>query len=94
VIDFTNGSNGVHIHLDGANHTPTSIRNFINYPDVLVIPKLLKLIAETNVFSAYHSKNFGITFLLFQAVQLAHHLIVILPNWLFSQNRIAFGIGF
>jgi hypothetical protein len=27
---FTNGSNGIHIHIDGANHTPQSIRNFIN----------------------------------------------------------------
>lgn len=27
---FTNSSCGIHIHLDGANHTPRSIRNFIN----------------------------------------------------------------
>ena len=27
---FTNNSCGIHIHLDGASHTPTSIRNFIN----------------------------------------------------------------
>ena len=27
---FTNGSCGIHIHLDGENHTPRSIRNFIN----------------------------------------------------------------
>jgi len=27
---FTNGSCGIHIHLDGASHTPRSIRNFMN----------------------------------------------------------------
>ena len=27
---FTNGSCGIHLHLDGANHTPRSIRNFVN----------------------------------------------------------------
>ncbi len=27
---FTNSSCGIHIHLDGAAHTPRSIRNFIN----------------------------------------------------------------
>ena len=27
---FTNGSCGIHVHLDGADHTPRSIRNFIN----------------------------------------------------------------
>ena len=27
---FANSSAGIHIHLDGANHTPKSIRNFIN----------------------------------------------------------------
>ena len=27
---FANPSCGIHIHLDGANHTPRSIRNFIN----------------------------------------------------------------
>ena len=27
---FANKSCGIHIHLDGANHTPRSIRNFIN----------------------------------------------------------------
>ncbi len=27
---FTNTSCGIHIHLDGANHTPRSIRNFVN----------------------------------------------------------------
>ena len=27
---FTNSSTGIHIHLDGAAHTPRSIRNFIN----------------------------------------------------------------
>lgn len=27
---FTNGSCGIHIHLDGARHTPRSIRNFMN----------------------------------------------------------------
>lgn len=27
---FPNNSCGIHIHLDGANHTPKSIRNFIN----------------------------------------------------------------
>ena len=27
---FTNKSCGIHIHLDGADHTPRSIRNFIN----------------------------------------------------------------
>ena len=27
---FTNKSCGIHIHLDGANHTPRSIRNFVN----------------------------------------------------------------
>lgn len=27
---FTNDSCGIHVHLDGANHTPRSIRNFIN----------------------------------------------------------------
>ena len=27
---FANGSCGIHIHLDGAEHTPRSIRNFIN----------------------------------------------------------------
>lgn len=27
---FPNSSCGIHIHLDGSNHTPTSIRNFIN----------------------------------------------------------------
>jgi len=27
---FTNGSAGVHIHLNGTNHTPRSIRNFMN----------------------------------------------------------------
>ncbi|MHB1453934.1 MAG: amidoligase family protein [Saccharofermentanales bacterium] len=27
---FTNSSAGIHIHLDGAAHTPKSIRNFIN----------------------------------------------------------------
>ncbi len=27
---FTNTSCGIHIHLDGADHTPKSIRNFIN----------------------------------------------------------------
>lgn len=27
---FTNSSCGIHIHLDGANHTPRSIRNFVN----------------------------------------------------------------
>lgn len=27
---FTNDSCGIHIHLDGANHTPKSIRNFVN----------------------------------------------------------------
>ena len=27
---FTNNSCGIHIHLDGANHTPRSLRNFIN----------------------------------------------------------------
>lgn len=27
---FTNSSCGIHIHLDGANHSPRSIRNFIN----------------------------------------------------------------
>ena len=27
---FTNATCGIHIHLDGSNHTPTSIRNFVN----------------------------------------------------------------
>jgi hypothetical protein len=27
---FTNKSCGIHVHLDGANHTPRSIRNFVN----------------------------------------------------------------
>lgn len=27
---FSNPSCGIHVHLDGANHTPRSIRNFIN----------------------------------------------------------------
>jgi hypothetical protein len=27
---FTNSSCGIHIHLDGGNHTPQSIKNFIN----------------------------------------------------------------
>lgn len=27
---FTNPSCGIHIHLDGSNHTPRSIRNFVN----------------------------------------------------------------
>ena len=27
---FTNSTCGIHIHLDGANHTPRSIRNFVN----------------------------------------------------------------
>jgi hypothetical protein len=27
---FTNSSAGIHVHLDSANHTPRSIRNFIN----------------------------------------------------------------
>ncbi|MCL1857687.1 MAG: amidoligase family protein [Oscillospiraceae bacterium] len=27
---FANSSSGIHIHLDGANHTPKSIKNFIN----------------------------------------------------------------
>ena len=27
---FTNSSCGIHIHLDGAAHTPRSIRNFVN----------------------------------------------------------------
>lgn len=27
---FANSSCGIHIHLDGANHTPQSIRNFVN----------------------------------------------------------------
>lgn len=27
---FANSSAGIHIHLDGSNHTPKSIRNFIN----------------------------------------------------------------
>lgn len=27
---FTNHSCGIHIHLDGSNHTPRSIRNFVN----------------------------------------------------------------
>jgi hypothetical protein len=27
---FTNKSCGIHIHLDGSNHTPRSIRNFVN----------------------------------------------------------------
>ncbi len=27
---FTNSTCGIHLHLDGANHTPRSIRNFIN----------------------------------------------------------------
>jgi len=27
---FTNASCGIHIHLDGATHTPRSIRNFVN----------------------------------------------------------------
>ena len=27
---FANPSCGIHIHLDGANHTPRSIRNFVN----------------------------------------------------------------
>jgi len=27
---FTNSSCGIHIHLDGGNHTPRSVRNFIN----------------------------------------------------------------
>ena len=27
---FTNSSTGIHIHLDGASHTPRSLRNFIN----------------------------------------------------------------
>ena len=27
---FTNHSCGIHVHLDGANHTPRSIRNFVN----------------------------------------------------------------
>jgi len=27
---ITNKSTGIHVHLDGANHTPRSIRNFIN----------------------------------------------------------------
>ena len=27
---FTNDSCGIHVHLDGADHTPRSIRNFIN----------------------------------------------------------------
>ena len=27
---FANSSAGIHIHLDGANHTPKSIRNFVN----------------------------------------------------------------
>lgn len=27
---FTNSSCGIHVHLDGSNHTPKSIRNFVN----------------------------------------------------------------
>ena len=27
---FTNNTCGIHIHLDGSNHTPRSIRNFVN----------------------------------------------------------------
>ena len=27
---ITNDSTGIHVHLDGANHTPRSLRNFIN----------------------------------------------------------------
>ncbi|MDD3942884.1 MAG: amidoligase family protein, partial [Sphaerochaetaceae bacterium] len=27
---FTNSSCGIHVHLDGASHTPRSIRNFVN----------------------------------------------------------------
>jgi hypothetical protein len=27
---FTNNSSGIHIHLDGQDHTPRSIRNFVN----------------------------------------------------------------
>jgi hypothetical protein len=27
---FTNASCGIHVHLDGASHTPRSIRNFVN----------------------------------------------------------------
>ena len=27
---FTNSSCGIHVHLDGSNHTPRSIRNFVN----------------------------------------------------------------
>jgi len=27
---FTNTSCGIHVHLDGAGHTPRSIRNFVN----------------------------------------------------------------
>ena len=27
---FANSSTGIHIHLDGSNHTPKSLRNFIN----------------------------------------------------------------
>jgi hypothetical protein len=27
---FTNKTCGIHVHLDGANHTPRSIRNFVN----------------------------------------------------------------
>ena len=27
---FTNSSCGIHVHLDGADHTPRSIRNFVN----------------------------------------------------------------
>lgn len=27
---FANPSCGIHIHLDGSNHTPRSIRNFVN----------------------------------------------------------------
>ena len=27
---FANSSCGIHIHLDGSNHTPRSIRNFVN----------------------------------------------------------------
>ena len=65
---FTNSSCGIHIHLDGSNHTPRSIRNFVNiiaskndlfYKALQIAPERMRYCKKMDSICLLYTSNSG-----------------------------------
>jgi hypothetical protein len=63
---FTNDSCGIHVHLNGADHTPKSIRNFINivaskndlfYKSLQIIPERMRFCKKMDAYLVERMNN-------------------------------------